>query len=182
MFYFGQTTKCILIVGSIFLLITSCGRVVKKDSTAPTFSFTPFAISSEVYYQGGWSPTHNGIDIGANQNASFQAVASGIFHKYKYQNEKTSRWQVNVYIDFNATYQIDYSFEPFGTANDPVPANNQYDYLIADNTFVSSGESLGQLYFAGSGAHVHFGVTPASDPMNYFLGSASIEMHAFVGE
>jgi hypothetical protein len=148
----------------------------------PVFTFTPFVASSEVYYQGGYSPSHNGIDVGANQNASFRAVCNGTFTKQKFQNDITGRWQVNTTIVYNATYSIGYKFESFGGVSDESVANTQYDLLIASGTSVVPGDSLGQLYFVGSGAHVHFDITPYDDPMNYFTGEALTQMRQFTNE
>ncbi len=191
----------IIVIVLFASLVSSCGTV-KVTSITPTsiptatststpaplpppiFTVTPYVSSDEVYLSGNWSPTHNGfhmMTLNEGHPAHIRAVCGGIFTKGKYQNEITGRWQVSTSIDYGSQYLIHYSFEPMGSANDPIPADIQYNLLIADGTRVSAGDVLGQLLVSGEAAHVCFGLSHNNFglcAMPYFTTAVSAEILA----
>jgi hypothetical protein len=174
------------------LVINNCSKQQESTTTTtlittttslppPTFSVTPYVSSSEVYLLGTVEVTdsHKGIDFLSTTEAVFRAVCGGTFRKTKCQNELTGKWQVNTDIVYDSKYFVRYGFEPFGNANDPTPADLQYNMLIADGTRIVTGEVLGALLSSGEGSHVHFGPSKNDQwecPMSYFTAAASEEI------
>jgi len=98
---------------------------------------------------------------------SFQAVCSGtVTYVDQYYNpgggpNGNGQYQVNLSIDCDANYSIVYAFETWSEdvmIGDNQLYNIQIEHGIQVNTTVTQGDVIGDLFKAGDGAHVHFGL------------------------
>jgi hypothetical protein len=104
-----------------------------------------------------WGFEHNGIDFFPKGNLKpFQAVSSGVVvNVMLWENDKSSHWQVNVIIEYNSTYAVEYAFEPM-TKNQADGETQLANISVSVGQVVSQGDIIGYLYTAGELPHVHF--------------------------
>jgi len=130
-----------------------------------------------------WSFAHDGIDFfpATGTLKSFQAASAGTISRVD-QVQNGSNWQVNVGIQYNATFSLEYVFEPFSTSRADGDAQRA-DILVSNGQTVSQGQVIGRLHTVGSGAHVHFGLRrngAAICPEPYFTADARQSVLALV--
>lgn len=171
-----------------FLLI-SCMCPQDKDSDQyldeDFFMITPFINISDmapineafsVDSNCPWGFEHRGIDFFSDKNlAPFQAVCPGeIKTVHLWQNDGNGNWQVNLELQYNATFSVTYAFEPM--TSDPAHGQAQLDnILVNEQQEVARGEIIGNLFYGTSGTHVHFGVKHNNNdicPETYFTQAA----------
>ena len=90
----------------------------------------------------------------------FQAVCDGIIERIdKYDNPGNGYWQVNVsMLCDDSSIWIGYAFEIW--SDDEADANNQMANILSyiqEGQSILKGQTIGDLYSLGIGAHVHFG-------------------------
>ena len=94
---------------------------------------------------------HDGLDIAPTGNLKpFRAACSGRVHWVLALDDV-----VNVIIACNATYALEYNFEPQSAGTGPTQLAH---ISVAKGQFVSQGDVIGRLYVANPLAHVHFAV------------------------
>lgn len=97
---------------------------------------------------------HDGLDITSNSNlAPFQAACSGRVLWIFEMDDPTDL--VDVMIQCNSEYFIEYGFEPDGDTT--VPTQRAH-IAVVEGQAVSQGDLIGNLYAAGEMALVHFSV------------------------
>jgi murein DD-endopeptidase MepM/ murein hydrolase activator NlpD len=169
----ARAISCIC-AGLLLLLSSSCSKSTSSPPTAPASSrpdadvvmITPFCDTSDVASvneafsstsNAPWGFAHSGIDFFPTQNLRpFRSAAAGTVREFRlWQNGQN--WQVNVGIQYNATYTVQYSFEPFSS----VEADGQTQLAnmrVTAGEKVARGDTIGYLYVAGGAAHVDFGL------------------------
>jgi murein DD-endopeptidase MepM/ murein hydrolase activator NlpD len=123
-----------------------------------------------------WGFAHNGIDFMPGADfVPFQAVSSGVVEDVTLsQNSSTSNWQVNVRITYNATYSLEYIFEPFSS----IAADGQAQLasvLVSSGQSLVAGDTVGSVRTFGGGAHLHFSLVKSGNqvcPEPYFTPEA----------
>lgn len=163
------------------------------SSPATLTLMTPYVSSADVAAireafstsaAAPWGFAHNGIDFFPTGDLRpFQAACAGTVEAVEPRaNEITGNWQVNLRIRFDATFVVEYAFEPFS----PSQADGQLQreaLTVSAGGRVTSGQSLGRLVSRGNGAHVHFSVFRngvAVCPEPYFTADARNSVMALV--
>ena len=121
-----------------------------------------------------WGAVHNGVDflVSTGTRREFLAAEEGYITRIeKFPNSITGNWQVNVMIQYNKTFSMVYSFEPFST--NVADADTQVSSLaVREGRKVLKGDLIGKLVAMGYGTHVHFGLMKQKDsaicPAGYF--------------
>ena len=106
-----------------------------------------------------WGFEHRGVDFFSKGHfVPFRAVAAGVIAEVKLnENEGSGNWQVSVRLDHASDYWVLYVFEPM--TDDQRDGQTQLDSIsVTEGQQVSQGETIGDLYGPGDGAHVHFGL------------------------
>lgn len=130
--------------------------------TTPYVSSTDIASINEAFSSTSsapWGFAHLGIDFFPTGNYKpFQAVASGTVEKIDLvQNEISNNWQVSVTIKVNSTYSVEYAFEPMSTVTED-GTTQRANISVSVGQNVAQGDVVGNLFTAGLGAHVDFGL------------------------
>ena len=147
--------------------------------TTPYVNASDIASINEAFSSSAtapWGFEHNGIDFSPSGSLKpFQTVSSGVVEEVRlWQNNISSNWQVNIRIKFNSTYSVEYAFEPFSTVQSDGQTQRD-NILVSVGEILSQARIIGNLYTAGSGAHVHFGLIKngvAVCPEPYFSAAA----------
>ncbi len=132
-----------------------------------------------------WGSVHDGIDVFPKENLKpFQAACSGVVDSVQLrQADVASNWQVTVLIECNPyvpntggyfpPLSVDYVFEPM--SNVLTDGQTQLENMaVVEGQAVSQGDVIGDLYVAGEGAHVHFGLLAFGSSTWSALGVPSI--------
>ncbi|MFC1502661.1 hypothetical protein ACFL6A_04550, partial [bacterium] len=84
-----------------------------------------------------WGFEHRGIDFFSVATlAPFRAVCPGEIKDINlWANDKTGNWQVNVSLEYNSTFSVEYAFEPM--TNQSADGQTQLN-----NIFVSKGQEV----------------------------------------
>lgn len=170
----------------LIVLIHSCGE--KSSATPDTrdiLMITPYVSSTDISAiheafssddTAPWGFEHNGIDFSPSGNlVPFQAVSSGTITGIKlWQNDRSGNYQVNVTLQYNDRFSVEYGFEPFSNAESDgqIQLDNIY---VTSGEKIAQGELIGKLYTVGNGAHVHFGLKENGNwvcPEIYFTSEA----------
>ena len=184
-FIVTKNMNIIFMVIALFLALLSCDRVDdgtqdnSPDSDADIVMITPFCDTNDVASvneafsstaAAPWGFAHSGIDFFPTTSLKpFRAVAAGTVREFRLWQNGTN-WQVNVGIEFNGTYTVGYSFEPFSG----VRADGETQLANMRVTMgqkVQQGDTIGYLYVAGGAAHVDFGLIKNNEricPEPYF--------------
>lgn len=176
----GSTYKLTLSPNGTFTLVgdVPCGGL----PGAPISMITPYVNESDMADADPFeNNSHNGLDFHPNRDLiPFRAVSSGqVEYITLWPNDKTSNWQVNITIRFNATYAVEYGFEPM-TLSRADGETQLENILVSKGQTVNQGRIIGNLYAAGEGAHVHFSLnkyaatdgSPGICPEQYFTATA----------
>lgn len=111
---------------------------------------------------------HDGLDIVPTGNLKpFRAACSGRVHWVLAFDDA-----VNVMIECNSTYTLEYNFEPQSAQTGQTQLVN---IAVVEGQSVSQGDVIGSLYVANALAHVHFAVLKnwvSSCPEQYFDSGA----------
>ena len=162
------------------------GYIFDWLETARSISMiTPYVNSSDTAFineafssdaTAPWGFMHNGIDFFTTANLKpFWSASSGIVEEVRlWQNDISLNWQVNVTIRCDSSYSLVYVFEPMSgfAADGQAQLNN---ISVVEGQVLSKGDSIGNLFIAGSGTHVHFGFSKnytAICPEPYFTSGA----------
>ncbi len=162
--YTSKSTRAIF----LFLLIfTSCeNQEQSKGDAAPPSLILPvkdandFLYISRIYSSVITSPigaVHRGLDFAPDGNLKeFQSVFEGIVTYVRlFENPGSGTWQVNVHIDYNKRYGVEYAFEPCSASQSD--GQIQLDYIpVGEGDRVVAGLVIGRLYATNSNSHVHF--------------------------
>ena len=162
------------------------GYVSHWLETARSISMiTPYVNSSDIATineafssdaSAPWGFAHNGVDFPPTADLKpFRSASSGIVEEvHLWQNDFSLNWQVNITIRYDSTYSVVYVFEPF--SQDPAVGQTQLNNIkVSLGQVLSQGDIIGNLYGAGSGVHVHFGLMKndtAICPEPYFTSEA----------
>ena len=180
----------LLKIGKIGLLILSCmvltGCLCPDERSDEDFiMITPFVNMLDmgpimeafsVNATCPWGFEHRGIDFFSVQDlVPFRAVCAGeIKNVDLFANDKSGNWQVNVSLEYNSTYTVEYAFEPM--TNKSADGQTQLDNIfMRKGQEVQQGDLLGNLFYGANGTHVHFGVRENNDdicPELYFTQAA----------
>ena len=100
---------------------------------------------------------HEGLDFHTNANLRpFQAVSDGTVKDVElFLNEGNGFYQVNVRIQHNWKYTVEYAFEPF-SPNMADGRQQLANIQVARGQKVVQGQVIGYLLHAGDAPHVHF--------------------------
>lgn len=174
--------------GTLVVTVSLAGATGTGDvsMTAPFVNAADIVAVNEAFStttSAPWRFAHNGIDFfpATATLKSFQAASTGIVSSVN-QRQNGSNWQVNVRIQFNTTFSLEYIFETFSTSQADGDAQRA-DILVANGQAVSQGQLIGRLHAVGSGAHVHFGLLKngtAICPEPYFTADTRQSVLALV--
>ena len=172
----------LLILCCILLVACLCP---KERADEDFFMITPFVNMSDmgpimeafsVDANCPWRFEHGGVDFfSVSALAPFQAVCPGeIINVDLFANEHSGNWQVNVSLEYNSTFSVEYAFEPMTnqSADGQIQLNNIF---VSRGQDVQQGDLIGNLFFGANGTHVHFGVRENGNdicPELYFTASA----------
>ena len=180
----------LLKIGKVGLLILLCvvlvGCLCPDERADEDFMMiTPFVNQSDmgpimeafsVDANCPWGFGHRGIDFFSVQDlVPFRAVCPGEITEVKlWANDVSGNWQVNVSLEYNSTFSVEYAFEPM--TNQSADGQTQLDNIfVSKGQDVQLGDLIGNLFFGANGTHVHFGVRENNDdicPELYFTASA----------
>lgn len=177
-----------LLLASMLVLACSKGSESVAAPTTPgdPVMNVPFASASDVASvnegfsssaSAPWGFAHLGVDFTPSSDLRpFVAAASGTVMRVSLnQNSSTANWQVNVEVAFNATYGLDYIFEPFSTSA-AVGQTQLSNVVVRVGQSVATGDLMGRLVYGTSGAHLHFDLRKNGAficPEPYFSASAA---------
>ncbi len=141
-------------------LITPYVNESDMASITQIFNSGPDANASDVSLRY----VHDGLDIAPKGNLKpFRAACSGRVHWVLAFDDL-----VNVMIECDSTYTIEYTFEPQSVNTGQTQLAN---IAVVQGQTVSQGDAIGSLYVANALAHVHFAVWEnwiPSCPEQYF--------------
>jgi hypothetical protein len=172
--------------GLLLLLSAGCSKTtapLSPSADADIVMITPFFDASDVgsvneafssTSSAPWGFAHSGIDFFPTETLKpFRSAAAGTVKEYRlWQNGQN--WQVSVGIQYNATYTVNYGFEPFSA----VEADGQKQLAnmrVTSGQKVAQGDTIGYLYVAAGAAHVDFGLIKENQricPEPYFTPAA----------
>ena len=162
--HFSKQCRMVLIC---LLMVTSCENDKHKnvDSTPPSMILpvadaNDFLYISRIYSSVTTSPIgaiHRGLDFAPDGNLKeFQSVFDGVVTDIRlFENVGSGTWQVNVHIDHNNRYGVEYAFEPC-SANQADGQIQLDNILVSKGDHVSTSQVIGRLYTTNSNSHVHF--------------------------
>ena len=162
-----QFSKPCTIFMICLVMVTSCENDKDRnmDSTPPSMVLpvadaNDFLYISRIYSSVTTSPIgaiHRGLDFAPDGNLKeFQSVFDGVVTYIRlFNNEGSGTWQVNVHIDYNNRYGVEYAFEPCSEsqADGQIQLDN---ILVSKGDQVSAAQIIGRLYTTSSNSHVHF--------------------------
>ncbi|MBA7545561.1 hypothetical protein ES705_37930 [subsurface metagenome] len=148
------------------LIVSACSDKDDPKDISPPAMILPVADANDFLYIGRvYSSTtnspigaiHRGLDFVPDGDLKeFQTVFDGVVTRIElFENTGSGTWQVNVHINYNDAYGVEYAFEPFSTnqTDGQAQLNN---ILVENGQHVIAGQIIGRLYAPISNAHVHF--------------------------
>jgi len=135
----------------------------------PYFNQSDMASINESFSTSNnapWGFEHRGIDFFPNADLRpFRAVSSGVIDEVRlWQLQSTLNWQVSIRLIYNATFVVNYAFEPMTHVQ--ADGQTQLDNIrVIGNQTVAQGDTIGFLHTAGNGAHVDFSLFQDWEPI-----------------
>ena len=130
-----------------------------------------------------WGISHSGIDLYPNGNVKkIQSAEIGTVRYVTLKQNASLKWQVDILIDFNNNYSIEYQLVPdasFKTDGETQLAN----IFVAQNDAINKGDLIANLYTVGAYAHLQFNLNTGSSaicPKSFFSADALSSMETLL--